>query len=734
MNEPLTFYEFFAGSGLARLGIGERWRCVWANDIDPKKAEVYTNNFGPDEFVLSDVAEVDPFSLPPNADMAWASFPCQDLSLAGWRQGISAERSGTYWAFWRIMRDLHDKDAMPPVIVLENVVGLIYDKNFSGLLESLAALDLQFGALVVDAKHFLPQSRPRVFIIGVKNDVDTAPYTTQALGEYPWFTKALFAAYDKLPSSLRKHWRWWKLPVPSDPIPSLMDLIEENPSVDWHSQEETQKLLEMMSSSNREKVERALLSGEKCVGTLYKRTRNGVQRAEARFDGIAGCLRTPQGGSSRQIVLIVENGKVKSRLLSPREAARLMGAPDSFWLPEKYNDAYRAMGDAVAVPVVSWLSRHLITPLAMSSRNVANQYIQEEGQSLRGLSTSHRVTAERLASLWKVVSKMNKKDLLKEMMNLLADWYDHHRPTPEKEAERYVVCAGLAVLERMKENFPLKQEHYLTDKNQVRTSGPLIREILARFGETRNYASEGGRTTRGTRPAADALVERFNNAPFREQIAELDRHEREELIHTLQGWLVEKVKEYFNRQRIAVEIDLTKSGPQIIADIIAAASERKLAGAVAQHLVGAKLALRYPHREIENYSYTTADQQLNRPGDFVVGDTVFHVTVSPMPPVLEKCASNLRNGFRPILLVPESKLAAARQMAESIGIEKSTGILPMESFVGQNMEEMAEFTKEKLAEQMRELLTKYNERVEEVETNRALLIEIPANLGGAAGG
>lgn len=403
-NKPLTFYEFFAGSGLVRLGIGERWRCIWANDIDPKKAEVYINNFGPNELVVSDIAEVDPFSLPPNADMAWASFPCQDLSLAGWRHGISAERSGTFWAFWRIMRDLHDKGTMPPVIVLENVVGLIYDENFPGLLEALAALDLQFGAMVIDAKFFLPQSRPRVFIIGVKSDVVTAPFTTETPREYPWFSKTLLAAHDKLSSSLREHWRWWKLPVPSEPIPSLMNLIEENPSVDWHSREETQKLLEMMSSSNREKVEQALSSGERYVGTLYKRMRKGVQRAEARFDGIAGCLRTPQGGSSRQTVLIVENGKVKSRLLSPREAARLMGAPDSFWLPERYNDAYRAMGDAVAVPVVSWLSRHLITPLAMAAKSDAKRQNQQSQRKVEELSMRYRLTAERLASQWKAIT------------------------------------------------------------------------------------------------------------------------------------------------------------------------------------------------------------------------------------------------------------------------------------------------------------------------------------------
>jgi len=325
---------------------------------------------------------------------------------------------------------------------------------------------------------------------------------------------------------------------------------------------------------------------------------------------------------------------------------------------------------------------------------------------------------------------MNKEGLFEDVLQELVAWYDQQRPSPDREPERYVVCAGLAVLERMKASYPLRPEDYITIKNQVRTSGALIRNILTRFGETRSYASEGGRTTRGTRTAADMLVQRLNNCACRDRLAALDTNDRGDIVHGLQGWLAEKVKEYFNQQRLEVEVDLSKSGPQIVGDILAVAAERKIAGAVAQHLVGAKLALRYPQFEIENYSYTTADQQLNRPGDFVVGDTVFHVTVAPAPLVLEKCASNLRNGYRPLLLVPEGRLAAARQMAENLGIEKSTGIFSLESFVGQNVEEMAEFGKEKLAAQMRNLLLKYNERVIEVETNRALLIDVPANLGG----
>jgi len=104
------------------------------------------------------------------------------------------------------------------------------------------------------------------------------------------------------------------------------------------------------------------------VGTLYKRTRADAdgtrrQRAEVRFDDIAGCLRTPGGGSSRQTILVVDGKKIRSRLLAPREAARLMGLAESFILPETYNDAYHLAGDGVVVPVVRHLTEYLLEPI-----------------------------------------------------------------------------------------------------------------------------------------------------------------------------------------------------------------------------------------------------------------------------------------------------------------------------------------------------------------------------------
>lgn len=172
-----------------------------------------------------------------------------------------------------------------------------------------------------------------------------------------------------LPDDIEARWIWWSLPAPVPRRLSLADLVETPPrGVEWHSEAVTQRLLDQMSPLHRARVESAVKIGKRIVGAVYKRTRldeAGIkrQRPEVRFDGLAGCLRTPAGGSSRQTLLIVDDGKIRSRLLSPREAARLMGLPDDYWLPRNYNEAYHLAGDGVAVPAVRFIAKNLLEPL-----------------------------------------------------------------------------------------------------------------------------------------------------------------------------------------------------------------------------------------------------------------------------------------------------------------------------------------------------------------------------------
>ena len=358
VNGPPPFLEFFAGAGLVRLALEPDWRCAWANDVSAKKADVYRANFGQAELRVEDVARLQAADLP-DATLAWASFPCQDLSLAGWRRGISAARSGTFWEFWRLMRDMGAR--RPPLIVLENVVGLLHGPSFTGFCEALAALDLRFGAMLIDARWFVPQSRPRIFVVAV----DAGASVAEQAGSRNSRSQGLNRAFAALPDALRERWLWWCVPSPGQPIAPIASIIQTNGDASpWFADTEVKRLSQMMTPANRAKLDLALEKPGRSVGFLYRRTREGRQRAEIRFDGLAGCLRTPEGGSSRQTVVIVENGQVRMRLLSAREAARLMGVPDSFQLPERYNDAYRAMGDGVAVPAVRWLSEKLLLPLA----------------------------------------------------------------------------------------------------------------------------------------------------------------------------------------------------------------------------------------------------------------------------------------------------------------------------------------------------------------------------------
>lgn len=365
------FYEFFAGGGMARAGLGPGWRCLFANDFDRRKAESYRANWGGQALHVGDVGKVTTAQLPAVADLVWASFPCQDLSLAGAGAGLRGARSGTFWPFWQLMQSLRAEGRAPKTIVLENVCGALSShggKDFAALCAALSGSGYRFGALVIDAALFLPQSRPRLFIIAVHGDIPV-PETLLGQGDAsPFHTRALMTAQGNLPTTLKQDWLWWRLPAPPLRNARLLDVIEGAPrDVSWHSVAETKALLAMMSDINLARIDEAKRAGGRTVGTLYRRTRyvggEKMQRAEARFDDLAGCLRTPAGGSSRQFVVLIDKGKVRSRLMSARETARLMGLPDDYVLPENYNEAYHLTGDGVVAPVVRHIAAHLLEPL-----------------------------------------------------------------------------------------------------------------------------------------------------------------------------------------------------------------------------------------------------------------------------------------------------------------------------------------------------------------------------------
>ncbi len=385
--KKFKYLEFFAGGGMARAGLGSDWLCAFANDFDPMKTAAYQANWGSDGFICGDVNGILPKQIPGSADLAWASFPCQDLSQAGNAAGIGTvndqTRSGAFWAFWRLMEGLINEHRAPAMIVLENVYGSLTankGRDFAAIARCLALGDYRFGAVVIDAARFVPQSRPRVFIVAFRKDMDVPAHLIADQPSPAWHPLVMETAINRLSEIDRESWLWIVPPEPMNGVPPLSNLILDQPDdVSWHTDAETQKLIGMMSDVNRNRLTAMQAKGSRLVGTIYKRTRvdgAGVkqQRAELRDDNIAGCLRTPGGGSSRQTIVVVKGASVRTRLLSAREAARLMGLPDSYKLPLRYNDAYHIAGDGLVVPVVRYLAETVIEPILRANR--ADYYLE----------------------------------------------------------------------------------------------------------------------------------------------------------------------------------------------------------------------------------------------------------------------------------------------------------------------------------------------------------------------
>lgn len=317
-------------------------------------------------------------------------------------------------------------------------------------------------------------------------------------------------------------------------------------------------------------------------------------------------------------------------------------------------------------------------------------------------------------------------DLKKRTLELFSSWYENlpaHKSSGG--AAKGTIAAALVVLEHLKSECNLDLEsHRAPGGSQIKgASGQAVKRILERFGELRPFAKEGGRTNRGAPGDIKPLLEVLKLSGF-------DKHgveERNSVLDELQRVLVNKVIEFHNKERIKLVYEPTKSTWQVVQSLLAQARETGKEGPVAQHLVGAKLELRFPKIKIGNESYSTADDQLGRPGDFCISDTAFHVTVAPMPALYQKCQQNVNEGFRVYLLVPDRTLSGARQNADLI-LPGKLAVESIESFVSQNIEELSDFSKKKLASGFKLLIETYNRRVDLSELDKSMLIELPKNL------
>jgi len=363
--------EFFAGIGLMRMGLElEGWSTVWANDLDEKKWEMYRENFEEAncEFVLDDVHNVSGKDIP-DIDLATASFPCNDLSLAGARHGLAGTQSSAFWGFVDAVKSMGKR--RPPIVLLENVAGFLTSNDGNDFRDALIALnDLGYAVdpILIDAVRFVPQSRQRLFVIGSMAKPQRAQESSPMLLQSDVRPAAL-AEFIFLNPDIG----WSIRPLPQLPPSTvrLDDVIEDVPlnSEIWWSRERGEYLLNQMSEKHRGVAERMIRGSKLSYGTVFRRVRNGRSMGELRTDGIAGCLRTPKGGSGRQILFSAGKGSYRVRLLTPRECARLMGAHD-YKISVPLNQALFGFGDAVCVPAIQWIAQNYLNPLLEEMNDV----------------------------------------------------------------------------------------------------------------------------------------------------------------------------------------------------------------------------------------------------------------------------------------------------------------------------------------------------------------------------
>jgi len=368
-----SFAEFFSGIGLVREAIEPLgWDCAFANDIAPDKAAMYRKRFGDEHLLVDDVSNLTLADLPHGLDLLTASFPCIDLSLAGNRRGLAGAHSGAIWPFLDLLNGLVYERVPPQALLLENVTGLLTSRGGQDLAEvcqRIGDLGYSIDLVVVDARWFTPQSRPRLFVIALRHDLSA--HGVPPTGDVTRLRNTSIRRFQRKHRNLP----FVECSLPEPPLRStarLTDVLDEVADADdsWWSQEQVSALLGAMHQRHRDRVTELLDGHRGGVGTMYRRVRNGSTVGEIRSDDIAGCLRTAVGGSSVQFLVDCRTGVTRIRPLNGREYARLQGA-DEFPITVGRRQAQIAFGDAVCVPAVRWLVRYAFGCLLGESPPIA---------------------------------------------------------------------------------------------------------------------------------------------------------------------------------------------------------------------------------------------------------------------------------------------------------------------------------------------------------------------------
>lgn len=285
------------------------------------------------------------------------------------------------------------------------------------------------------------------------------------------------------------------------------------------------------------------------------------------------------------------------------------------------------------------------------------------------------------------------------------------------------LCVALVVTEHAKKlGLPLNADALITEGGgQVLGLGKGgVQAILKRHGIERVLAAEGGRTSRGSMGNMKAYVAFLNDNA--KSAADLDEAEK---------FWVARVQEFFAGKPFKIRMDGARGLRVIVRDLVKQAEERRKAspgvqytGALMQHLIGAKLDCALGVGKIKHNSFSTADAPTGRAGDFLIGEAAIHVTTTPGEALLGKCAENLNEGLRPIIVTLAKGVAVAEGLAENIGVSERVDIFEVEQFVATNLYELGSFATEGQKVATAALIDRYNALIEEFETDPSLAIEI----------
>lgn len=286
------------------------------------------------------------------------------------------------------------------------------------------------------------------------------------------------------------------------------------------------------------------------------------------------------------------------------------------------------------------------------------------------------------------------------------------------------LSVALVVTDRAQEyGLPLNPDELLTSRGgQVAgLGGAAVQAILKRYGIERPLAKEGGRTSRGSIDNMRLFVDFLNHL------------EAEGLVDfkVIEAFWVNRAKEFFASQPFKLKLDPSRSIASIIGDLLNQAKEREkempgvhYAGAVMQHIVGAKIDCVLGTGQIEHHSFSTSDSQTGRHGDFFVNDVAIHITTAPNEAVINRCLENLESGHRPILVTLEDKVEYAKITADQRGLGERIDVFGIEQFVAANIYELGRFASEGRRTTIDDLVNRYNEIIGSAETDHSMKIAL----------